>query len=728
MRKKDHSQEIKGFYETPEEMAEYISKKAIYLHIAKKTNENLLKQSQENQNAFITDLFTYLEKTDKIGYFYRDVLKKVKICDNCCGSGVFLLAAARILFDLSKKCDDTSSTYLIKKEILLKCLYGVDIQKENIDRTKSRLLAWVNSEQSNEKESQGLEINLDHNIKYGNALIGFTRLNESDYFKECSRNCPHLTMENLISHSPFYWVLEYSEVFDNDGFDIIIGNPPYISNKKTSKTEKDLFEFIYGSSDDLYKYFFLLSFKILKKGGILAYITSNTYFTLESKRDLREILQSKLIHEIELISHLIFKNVEVETAIIIVENTPIIENYKLKFIDGRSSSEIHAEYLVEIQIFKNALNKTFFLPDKLNMIIYMNYNDKLKHLFTEWWDKISNSRKISKNWSLIDMYRKKLQTGDLTLIGLVTEGGQGLATSDNGKYVAVRSDSKLAEHIKKSRPRKLFQFIDNAKSKGFAISELPLIESKEEANIFLNTMDELQIELLFDSLREKYGQQIFGRGYLYRIINPKKIAKVETLSLEEKEDGISINKPHYISYDKGDKEGNKWYVETPYYISWSKENVQFFKTNPKARWQGFNYFFKEGFCWSNILNPHAKMIKCRYKSFSIHDVASMALLSVVDKTPNEFLVSVLNSLFAFHFLRTFINNTVNMQINDIRKIPIIVPSKQQLNLFTEIFGKAIVIKKNFFLGVISPESTKLQLQDLQHQLNEHSKELYNMRG
>ena len=57
------------------------------------------------------------------------------------------------------------------------------------------------------------------------------------------------------------------------------------------------------------------------------------------------------------------------------------------------------------------------------------------------------------------------------------------------------------------------------------------------------------------------------------------IADLNNLSEDEKTNGISSSEPHYVLYDKGDKDGNKWYLKTPFYINWSKENVKFLKDN-----------------------------------------------------------------------------------------------------------------------------------------------------
>jgi len=116
---------------------------------------------------------------------------------------------------------------------------------------------------------------------------------------------------------------------------------------------------------------------------------------------------------------------------------------------------------------------------------------------------------------------------------------------------------------------------------------------------------EAKIAELFDALKEKYGRDIFGHGYIYRLVDDSEIADVDTLNEDEKQNGILENKKYYVPYDKGDKDGNRWYLETPFAIAWTRKNVSFLKNNSGKKGQGMpvvrnpQFYFKEGFCWSD---------------------------------------------------------------------------------------------------------------------------------
>ena len=122
------------------------------------------------------------------------------------------------------------------------------------------------------------------------------------------------------------------------------------------------------------------------------------------------------------------------------------------------------------------------------------------------------------------------------------------------------------------------------------------------------------------------------------------MADVASLTQDEKENGIDESKKYFVPYDKGDKDGNRWYLETPFAIAWSKSNVRFLQTDPKARYQGYKFFFKEGFCWNNVLNPNARLLKVKIKKPSVIDVGSMSLSSLADNIPNFYLITIMRRM------------------------------------------------------------------------------------
>ncbi|WP_293737045.1 hypothetical protein [uncultured Parasutterella sp.] len=121
--------------------------------------------------------------------------------------------------------------------------------------------------------------------------------------------------------------------------------------------------------------------------------------------------------------------------------------------------------------------------------------------------------------------------------------------------------------------------------------------------------------------------------------------------------------------------------------------VRFLKTDPKARYQGYKFYFREGFCWNNVLNPEARLLKVRIKGASVNDVGSMSLIPYEQMPSSKFFAAILNSNLLFDFYREFINCSVNIQINDIRQLPVVIPTPAQQSTLESLVNKAIRYRK-----------------------------------
>lgn len=95
-----------------------------------------------------------------------------------------------------------------------------------------------------------------------------------------------------------------------------------------------------------------------------------------------------------------------------------------------------------------------------------------------------------------------------------------------------------------------------------------------------------------------------------------------------------------------------------------------------------------------MLNPKARLLKAKLKLASVNDVGSMSLMPILEELSSKFIIGLLNSNLIFDYYREFVNCTVNIQINDIRQIPIVIPQKEQLKVFESLVDKAINIKKS----------------------------------
>ncbi|HRR29155.1 MAG TPA: Eco57I restriction-modification methylase domain-containing protein [Victivallales bacterium] len=520
---------------------------------------------------------------------------------------------------------------------------------------------------------------------------------------------------------PFFaWKLYFAEVFQEKvGFDIVIGNPPYVSTKGISENDKKNLEKQFGFADDLYNHFYFKGVDLLNEKGILTFISSKTFWTIQTKRNLRNlILKNKLLQLFDTANP--FDASMVDTCVILIQkcsNPP--ENYIFKYLYSTKSIKEPEVKNGNIEYYKNAPNQVFFSINDYNIKVYERYGKKVNELLNKWWDKISTSKNIEKYKNELEKYRNSLKPGDITLLGLITEGGQGLATANNGKYIGVLEGTKWAENVKKQRPEKLLlaaRFCSENQ-----------INNKSDAIRFLDTLDETDIRKLFDELKKNYGRDVFGQGWLYRIVSPTEIADVNSLTDDEMLNGIEGERT-FVPYDKGDKDGNRWYAPTPYYINWNRENVKFLKENSGKKGEGMpvvrnpQFYFREGFCWTDV---NSLYLKSRIKQKGVYDVLTMSLFTTIH-IPDWYYVCLINSKFISKLVYDFINSTSHFQINDARQLPIIIPSNEQLNTFENIFNRAVEIQKNKFSGKIAEDEAEKQLELIQKELDKEVYELYDV--
>ncbi|WP_060793198.1 class I SAM-dependent DNA methyltransferase [Campylobacter coli] len=178
---------------------------------------------------------------------------------------------------------------------------------------------------------------------------------------------------NLESNHPFEWRFEFPEILDDDGnfkgFDLIIGNPPYIRQEELKELKPHLAKNykVYKGTSDIYTYFYELGFNVLKdRGGVLSYITSNKYTRAGYGEALREFLlkNTYILKYIDLNGIKVFDSATVDTSILCFEKSKSKDN-KFKYL--ALSNEILKTCAYNIGLYKdfaefsqNSLSKESF--------------------------------------------------------------------------------------------------------------------------------------------------------------------------------------------------------------------------------------------------------------------------------------------------------------------------------------------------------------------------------
>lgn len=322
---------------------------------------------------------------------FEDLLE-IKICDPACGSGSFLITAYDHLirwtisyYESKIKTDTTANSssselkgiskderklvYLdsdgqvrltskIKRDILKSCIYGVDIDAQAVEVTKMSLSlkALENTnhyEVYNERTLFHTTIlpTLEGNIKCGNSLVDFDI--KTDQKMLLSDNSGHDYEKEINRLNPFNWKSEFKNIFLNDGFDCVIGNPPYISVEGFDKTQGDYFLRKFKSAIgrvNTFSLFIEQSLSMLKNNGLLGEIVSNRLLTNTQMGILREyILKNVSLKEVVSFEKMVFKDASVDTVILLfsklftkVNNISIRRNRSRISIKNKEDSNVLA--------------------------------------------------------------------------------------------------------------------------------------------------------------------------------------------------------------------------------------------------------------------------------------------------------------------------------------------------------------------------------------------------
>ena len=259
---------------------------------------------------------------------YIKKLKSIRIIDPACGSGAFLISAFRALFD--ERCaaemlyrsankqsiDTTSNEGQIVADILSNNIFGVDINPASVEIAK--LALWLHS-----ARKDGPLSGLEKTIVCGNSLVG------DDFWK--GRTDAQELRDRVNS---FNWLTAFPQIWpegqDGGGFDIVLGNPPYVKLQNLMQLDPDVAEHIQSvrgedetyfsaltGNTDLYLPFIEKGLRILAPGGRMAYIAPSLWAVNEYGQALRGLMirHRNLERWVDFKAHQIFDEAITYTAL-----------------------------------------------------------------------------------------------------------------------------------------------------------------------------------------------------------------------------------------------------------------------------------------------------------------------------------------------------------------------------------------------------------------------------
>ncbi|MDA7991044.1 MAG: N-6 DNA methylase [Gammaproteobacteria bacterium] len=284
-----------GVFYTPEYITNFICNHTIIPYLSK------------NNATTIYDLMTEYIQADEI-HILEKKLDNIRILDPACGSGAFLIQAAQILLDIHKailnhkEISDAYPTESLERwtdkakttSIIESNIYGVDISERSVEIAKLSIFFKIATEKTK------LPV-LGKNIVRGDSLLPADNLHPVD--------------------GAFDWHEHFPEIMDQGGFDVIIGNPPYVRHEKIKNIYKNQIKLngrLLSKKTDLSGYFYFRTLDLLKPNGIFSFISSDTWMSADYGFQIRELFLKHQIISILRPSFRIFEDADTTPSLLFI--------------------------------------------------------------------------------------------------------------------------------------------------------------------------------------------------------------------------------------------------------------------------------------------------------------------------------------------------------------------------------------------------------------------------
>lgn len=406
----------KGAFYTPRTIVSYMSKIALKEHIISQLDNEKDRAGVEmlidmNDAAFLerkstgsADLWGK-NRSPEISKKIIQILNEMKILDPAVGSGAFPIGMMQLIIRTYDRLNaiydekinhhrlgtvnETLDLYHTKLSIIQNNLYGIDIEPMAIEI--ARLRAWL-SLIIDEKESIEPLPNLELSFVCANSLIPLKKDVQMNIFAdnqleermEKLRNAyfnAHSYQEKEKLKNEFYSLNQSNEnddeqsrqlrtwnpfsfkaaeffdtkkMFNTEGFDIVIGNPPYIHLEKIKKLSKELYKPIgyqtYEARGDIYTLFFEMGVNNLNSNGYLCFITSNKWmragYGASFRKYLNKYTQAKLLVDL---GSGVFQNATVDTNILLISNSP--ENKEINAVTlDKNANDVNLDTFIKANV------------------------------------------------------------------------------------------------------------------------------------------------------------------------------------------------------------------------------------------------------------------------------------------------------------------------------------------------------------------------------------------
>ncbi|MFC1737756.1 Eco57I restriction-modification methylase domain-containing protein [Planctomycetota bacterium] len=616
----------------------------------------------------------------------KDLLAKLdalKIVDPACGSGAYLLGMLQELYRITDLLDTRAQTvaphdaYQRKLSLIQKNLYGVDIDKFAINIARLRL--WLSLAVDFEDDDPEPLPNLNFKIEIGDSLTApdpsggkqpdLIRQKQIEKFEELKAihmnpvaRAQHPGIDEEIKESRekiqiyahpeksiegFDWRVEFAGVWSKyGGFDIVLANPPYGGARKGPKVKNEVHNLYFnsrsenekGQSKDLYGLFIARGLQLLKQGGTLSYIVSDTWQTIKSHRPLRKrLLDNTTVAHVLNLPQWIFHQT-VNTCVLTLNKANPNESHSLIAGDLRAietgdwkalSDNLTAVsgYGPDIQTTSCAryTYKQCLINSYANLSFFIGLPKLFKFMNNT---TVTTLEKDSLNIRTVEFNGKRIE---LVRLGDIADVKKGIDTGENN-YFLYQNPEARGNYKKINSYRK-----------------------------FLLRKDDLEEITNNENLRKKVIENGFHKSR----------------NEPNFDSDLWFEGRYIIPYDKGGESDIKecwlpqYYVPTDFYIDWSQDSVQELQKrtgrrsgNHKATIRNKGYWFKAGITFS-LVGQYTPTTRLNSKSLFDNMGSSMFLkrFSIYSA------LGLLNSKFGKYLFKVYIDQTVAAQVDEFKEVP-----------------------------------------------------------
>ena len=424
----------KGAFYTPKEIVDYMCRESLIAYLQVNPKHYTRDKARNFIETLDIDLLNEEERKE-----IEKRLIDVKICDPAIGSGAFPMGIVNLLAKtfIVLRTYSTIDQAKMKRYIMRNSIYGVDIEQGAVDIARLRFwLAMV----VDEEKAVPLP-NLHFKVMQGNSLVesykgrdlskiclstGSAGMGGFDFFgyRELLRNdirkfyetdtheerdktlheIKKLVITQIFEETQdqnllkdikdvsanekfFLWHTWFSDVFENGGFDIVIGNPPYL---KEGRANKAIFEAVkdspyYQGKMDIWYMFACLGLDMLKPDGNLCFIATNNWVTSSGAKKLRQKINTdaQIIQLCDFKDYMIFKTASIQTMIMQFKKNKAEQSYKF---DLRNLLGSKLEDVIKLLNKEEASTTQFIEPtyNRLEMrnkfITFSNSEDLFKKI------------------------------------------------------------------------------------------------------------------------------------------------------------------------------------------------------------------------------------------------------------------------------------------------------------------------------------------------------------